>query len=155
MLLLSVMALTACTPAASTEAEMESNQASDDMEESETMEVAEDEEMESAGVVLAEYSDAAYDAAIADGKDVFLEFYASWCPTCVANTPELEAALDASMNENLVAFKVDYDNSADLQEQFEVLSQSTYILISGGDEADFDVLGPGLFREDDFSGLLQ
>lgn len=146
MLLLSVMALTACTPAASTEAEME---------ESETMEVAEDEEMESAGVVLAEYSDAAYDAAIADGKDVFLEFYASWCPTCVANTPELEAALDASMNENLVAFKVDYDNSADLQEQFEVLSQSTYILISGGDEADFDVLGPGLFREDDFSGLLQ
>lgn len=148
------MALSACTPVESNE--VESSHESDEMEESEVMEDEEMEEVvESAGVVLAEYSEAAYDAAIADGKDVFLEFYASWCPTCVANAPELEAALDASSNENLVAFQVDYDNSADLQEQFEVFSQSTFVLVSGGDEADYDVLGPGLFREGDFSGFLQ
>lgn len=150
-----VLAFSACTTVVETESMTDTR----DSEGEEMMEMEgeamEEEVSESDGVVLVDFNQADYDAALASGNDVFLEFYASWCPTCIANAPELEAALEGVTNDNLVAFRVDYDNSAELQKQFDVLSQSTYILIAGGDLDSYDTLGPGLFKASNFSGFLE
>jgi thiol:disulfide interchange protein len=155
LLMFGILAFSACNTAP-VETEVTETTPTTEVEvEVEVVEEEEPEISESAGVELVAFNQAEYDAAIASGKDVFLDFYASWCPTCVANHDPLVSALDASSNGNLVAFTVDYDNSDDLQEQYGILAQSSFVLIEGGDVSDFEILGPGLFRESNFADFIQ
>jgi|GEM_PF-6047077 len=155
-LMLGVLAFGACTTETVEKTDMDSEPPMvEDFQEMDASMDEMDESMAASGVELMEFSQAAYDSALAEGKDVFLDFYAGWCPTCIANHPEIEAALAGMDAANLAAFTVDYDNSAELQAEFAVLSQSTYVLINEGDTSDYEILGPGLLKESDFSSFLQ
>lgn len=73
-----------------------------------------------------------FDAALADGNKVLLDFYADWCSTCRANAPVIESAVEA--DGEVVGFKVDYDTAQALRSKYGVVSQSTYLTIKNDQE---------------------
>jgi thioredoxin 1 len=101
------------------------------------------------------FSQTAYDAAIADGKTIFLDFHANWCPTCLRNAPYIESAFEELNDDNVVGFRVDFDNSRDMQKQFGVLSQSTLVLVRNGDETDTSFLGPGFVSTEEVLAFVR
>ncbi|MBI5227350.1 TlpA family protein disulfide reductase [Candidatus Micrarchaeota archaeon] len=84
------------------------------------------------------FEKAAYDEARAEGKIIFLEFYANWCPTCAAQAPALEEAfkeIKSQNKENVVGFRVNYkdsDTDSDedaLAKEFGIAYQHTHIIL--------------------------
>jgi thiol:disulfide interchange protein len=114
----------------------------------------ESEETVQEGSYFIDFDQEKYEAALAEGKTVFLDFHASWCPTCKVNEPIIREVLDERTDEGLAAFKVDYDNSEALQRQFGVRSQSTLILIQGGQVDSYKTFGPGLISEEQMLEFL-
>ncbi len=76
----------------------------------------------------------AYEQAKAEGKTIFLEFYANWCPTCVAQAPALKEGLESLSSDKLVAFRVNYkDTETDdaeraLAQKFNITYQHTHFI---------------------------
>lgn len=58
-----------------------------------------------------EFNQILFDAAITDKKIVLLNFYANWCPICRAEEPGLAEGLNLLGDENIVAFRVNYNDS--------------------------------------------
>jgi thiol-disulfide isomerase/thioredoxin len=81
---------------------------------------------------------AAYNQAKVEGKTIFLEFYANWCPICQAQAPALEAAIPQIASDKLVAFRVNYKDSetdadeAALAQQLNITYQHTHIIVENG-----------------------
>ncbi len=92
------------------------------------------------GLAYQPFSQAAYDQAKADGKTIFLEFYANWCPTCKAQDPALRSGLSKIESDNLVAFQVNYkDSETDADEQalaqkFNITYQHTHVVTNTSEE---------------------
>ncbi|MEP7303865.1 MAG: thioredoxin family protein [Caldimonas sp.] len=88
------------------------------------------------GVGAAElpYSKAAFEAAVAAGKPVVVDFKASWCPTCKAQKPIVDALLAEPKRKELTLFAADYDTEAALKQQLRVTQQSTFVVFKGGKE---------------------
>lgn len=80
-----------------------------------------------------------YEQAKNEGKTIYLEFYANWCPICRAQEPDLLKGFNEySENKestNIVAFRVNYkDNETDdfeksLAEKYKVTYQHTKVII--------------------------
>lgn len=79
-----------------------------------------------------------YDKAVAEGKIIFLDFYADWCPICRAESPAIEGAFNKLQNENLVGFRVNFNDAQTdedekaLAKQFSVPYQHYKIIIKNG-----------------------
>lgn len=101
------------------------------------------------------FDSAFYNEAIAANKTVFLDFYASWCPTCRANAPHIEEAFELLGDENTVGFRVDFDHAENLKKEFGVYSQSTLVLIPGGNTEAALQKAPGLYDTEDILEFLQ
>ncbi len=92
------------------------------------------------GVEYVPFTKEAYDQAKADGKTIFLEFYANWCPTCKAQAPALEEGFSMIQSENLVAFRVNYkdtETDADetaLAQKFNITYQHTHVVTNTSEE---------------------
>ncbi len=99
------------------------------------------------------FSQAAYDAALTDGKTVILDFHADWCPTCRANAPIIEAVFSSNSNTDLVGFQVNYDTEIALKKTFNIQSQSTIIKTAKGKAA--EQLGPGPVTAESFTTFIQ
>ena len=80
------------------------------------------------------YSKAAFDSAIAAGKPVIVDFKASWCPTCKAQQPIVDALLAEPKRKAVTLFAADYDTEAALKKQLRVAQQSTFVVFKGGRE---------------------
>lgn len=87
-----------------------------------------------------EFTKADYDKALSEGKVIFLEFYADWCPICRAQTPDLNAGFDSLSNPNVVGFRVNYNDSEtdvsekDIAKQFNITYQHTHVILKNGKE---------------------
>lgn len=79
------------------------------------------------------YSKAAFDQAKADGKVIFLEFHASWCATCRAQEPHIQAAFQTMAQDpkysDVVGFKVDYDTETDLKREYGITYQHSHVIL--------------------------
>ena len=80
------------------------------------------------------YSKAAFDAAVGAGKPVIVDFAASWCPTCKAQKPIVDALMTEAKRKDVTLFKADYDTESALKKQLRVTQQSTFVVFKGGKE---------------------
>ncbi len=87
-----------------------------------------------------EFDQAAYDQALVDGKIVYLEFYANWCPYCSADDPNIKSFFDAQQNSDFVGFRVNYkdsdtnNNEESLAKQFGITTQHTRVILKNSQE---------------------
>src|SRR3989344_414790 len=65
------------------------------------------------------FTKAAYEKARSEGRVIFLEFYADWCPYCKTQKPVNEGAFaNAQMPQNVSGFQVNYkDSETDADEE--------------------------------------
>ncbi len=82
-----------------------------------------------------EFDKESYDAALKDGKFVFLDFYANWCPICKSEGPNIKAAFNALEDGNVIGFQVNFNddhtdaNEKALAKKFNVPYQHTKLVI--------------------------
>jgi len=79
-----------------------------------------------------------YEKAIRDGKIVFLNFYANWCPICRAEAPDINEGFNSLTTDKIVGFRVNYNDSETdedekiLAKQFGVTYQHTKVILRDG-----------------------
>jgi len=84
------------------------------------------------------FNEADYLKAQSEGKIIFLDFYANWCPVCRAEAPELHAGFEELNNENIIGFRVNFNdtdtdqNEENLAKEFEIPYQYTKVIIKDG-----------------------
>lgn len=87
-----------------------------------------------------EFNKVEYDKAISEGKIVFLDFYANWCPICRAEQPELLEGFNELTRDDIVGFRVNFkDDQTDSDEtalaaQFRIPYQHHKIILKAGKE---------------------
>jgi thiol-disulfide isomerase/thioredoxin len=83
--------------------------------------------------VVQPYDKASADAAIAEGKTVIVETYASWCPICQAQATAIDAMKDKPVYKDIVFFRVDTEKQKDVVKALHS-PRSTFIVYRGGKE---------------------
>jgi thioredoxin 1 len=79
------------------------------------------------------YEKAAVDRAIASGKPVAIEVYASWCLTCLAQASAIDALKDKPEFRNIAFYRVDLDAQKEAVKALDS-PRSTIIVYRGGKE---------------------
>ena len=77
------------------------------------------------------YSPAAFEQAQAAGRTIIVDVNATWCPTCRAQAPTLDALRSEPRLGNAVFFKVDFDTQQAFLRQHRVPRQSTILVFRG------------------------
>jgi thioredoxin 1 len=80
------------------------------------------------------FDKAKFDAAIAQGKPVIVDFAASWCPTCKEQKPIVQGLLKQPKLQPVTLFLADYDTEVALKKQLGVTMQSTFVVFKEGKE---------------------
>lgn len=87
-----------------------------------------------AGAVEVAYTPAAFDHALVAGTPTVVHFRASWCPTCKAQRPIVDALLHDPKRKDLTLIVADYDKETALKQRLRVAQQSTFVVFKGGKE---------------------
>ena len=80
------------------------------------------------------FSIAALRSAQAANKPVLVDAFASWCPTCRAQAPVLDALSTDPHYRDLVILRLDYDKQASEKKVLGITKQSTLISYKGSRE---------------------
>ena len=80
------------------------------------------------------FSAAAFAEAQKEGKSILVDIFAPWCPTCRAQNPILVQLTREPQFNNLVVFKVDFDNQKGDVRALKAQQQSTLIAYKGETE---------------------
>ena len=80
------------------------------------------------------FKQAEFDAALAKGTPVIVDFAASWCPTCKAQKPIVQGLLAEPELKPVTLFLADFDTELALKKQLGVTQQSTFVVFKGGKE---------------------
>ena len=80
------------------------------------------------------FDKARFDAALAKGEPVIVDFAASWCPTCKAQKPIVQGLMSEPKLKPVTLFVADYDTEVALKKQLNVTQQSTFVVFKGGKE---------------------
>lgn len=80
------------------------------------------------------FNQAQFDQAVAAGKPVVVDFWASWCPVCRAQKPVLDAILKTPEMAGVTMFVADFDTEKELKKSLHVTGQSTLVVFKGGKE---------------------
>ena len=75
-----------------------------------------------------------FDAALAKGAPVIVDFAAGWCPTCKQQKPIVDALLKEPRLAPVTLFVADFDQEAALKKKLGVTMQSTFVVFKGGKE---------------------
>ncbi|MFN3892087.1 MAG: thioredoxin family protein [Beijerinckiaceae bacterium] len=76
----------------------------------------------------------AFEKAKAEGKSIFIDVTAPWCPTCKRQEPIIKSLLKKPEFRNMEVFAVDFDNQKDALKALGVTRQSTLIAFKGAKE---------------------
>lgn len=80
------------------------------------------------------FSQAVFDQALKAQKSVIVDFAASWCPTCRAQKPIVQAMMAEPKMKNVTLFVADYDKEKALKRSLKVVQQSTFVVFKNGKE---------------------
>jgi thiol-disulfide isomerase/thioredoxin len=80
------------------------------------------------------FDQAQFDAALAAGKPVVVDFSAGWCPVCRAQKPVLSAILQTPEMANLTLFVANFDTEKTLKKALRINQQSTLVVFKNGKE---------------------
>ena len=80
------------------------------------------------------YEKAKFDAALAGGKAVIVDFAADWCPTCKEQKPIVDALMGEPKRQVITFFVADFDKEDALKKRLKVTMQSTFVVMKGGRE---------------------
>ena len=80
------------------------------------------------------YDKTKFDAALAAGKPVIVDFAADWCPTCKEQKPLVDALMGEPKRQAITFFVADFDKEAALKKRLKVTMQSTFVVMKGGKE---------------------
>ena len=82
----------------------------------------------------APYTAPALERALAAGTPTVVHFRASWCPTCKAQQPIVDALLREPRRKDLLVLAADYDTETALKKRLRITQQSTFVVFKGGKE---------------------
>ena len=77
-----------------------------------------------------DYNDADFKKAVDEGRVIYLEFSAAWCPECQRLDPIIRSSIETLNDPAVVGFKVDYDTGKELERQYNVIYQHTHIILA-------------------------
>jgi thioredoxin len=77
---------------------------------------------------------AAFAQAQKDGKPILVDIFAAWCPVCRAQNPILTQLTRAPKFDDMVVFKIDFDDQKDAVRAVKATAQSTLIVYQGETE---------------------
>jgi len=77
---------------------------------------------------------AAFAQAQKDGKSILIDIFAAWCPVCRAQNPILVQLTREPKFDDLVVFKIEFDDQKDAVRAVKATSQSTLIVYKGETE---------------------
>lgn len=80
------------------------------------------------------FDKAKFEAALAQGQPVIVDFAASWCPTCKQQKPIVQGLLKDPKRKTLTVFVADFDKEEALKKRMNVTMQSTLIALKAGKE---------------------
>lgn len=80
------------------------------------------------------FDKAQFDAALAQGKPVIVDFSASWCPTCKQQKPIVQGLMKEKRLQPVTLFVADFDFEDGLKKQLSVTMQSTFVVFKAGKE---------------------
>ena len=80
------------------------------------------------------FNKAKFDAALAQGQPVIVDFTASWCPTCKEQKPIVQGLLKEKKLQPVTLFVADFDTEDALKQRLGVTMQSTFVVFKGGKE---------------------
>ncbi len=72
-----------------------------------------------------------FDQALASGKPVLVDFWATWCGPCRMMAPVIDE-LAAYYDGKVIVGKVDVDEEGDIAQQYGIMSIPTLILFKNG-----------------------
>lgn len=81
-----------------------------------------------------------YEKSLAEGKVIFLDFHANWCPICRNEQPNIFAAFNELNNENVVGYQVHYnddetnEDDEELAKKFGITYQHTKVILDKNGE---------------------
>jgi thioredoxin 1 len=75
-----------------------------------------------------------FEKAKAEGKSIFIDVAAPWCPVCKRQEPIIKSLLKQPAFKDMEVFTVDFDNQKDALKALGVTRQSTLIAFKGGKE---------------------
>ncbi|MDW5318512.1 thioredoxin family protein [Rhizobium sp. PL01] len=81
-----------------------------------------------------DFEKASFDAARKAGKPVVVDISATWCPTCAAQKPIVDALSKEPAYADLILFHVDFDAQKDVVRALGAQMQSTLIAFDGDKE---------------------
>lgn len=105
-----------------------------------------------------EFTKAGYDKAISDGKIVFLDFYANWCPICRAEAPIIDSGFNGLTSDQVIGFRVNFNDpetDADekaLASELKIPYQHTKVILVDGKEV---FRSTDQWKKEDFDSAMQ
>ncbi|MFN8722299.1 MAG: thioredoxin family protein [Rhodospirillales bacterium] len=76
----------------------------------------------------------AFRAAQAEGRTLIVEVWASWCPTCRAQTPIVESLVAEPKFAGARVLRINYDVQRDAMRELNARSHATLIVFKGTEE---------------------
>ena len=87
------------------------------------------------------FDKAHYEKSLEEGKVIFLDFHADWCPICLREKPGILDAFNELNNENVVGYEVHYndgkttEDEEEMAKKYGITYQHTKVVIGKNGEA--------------------